>query len=67
MRLLNDTPSIVRYDDWSYELGLAPYFDPKSESASPSPKGGDDDDDRGCGFFFFLVAAILVAYYLLVV
>lgn len=60
---LMGTPSIVRYDDWSYELGLPPFFDQNSESTSPSPNG-EDDNDRGCGFFFILVVAILVVYYL---
>lgn len=56
---------IARYDDWSYELKLPPYFDQESDSADNPPHGNYDGDGQGCGFFFILVIVILVVYYLM--
>lgn len=60
-----DTLSIARYDDWSYELKLPPYFNQESDFTDNSSQGGDNGGGRGCGFFFILVVAILVVYYLM--
>jgi len=60
-----DIQSITKYDDWSFELKLPPYFNQESDSTDNSSQGSDDGDGRGCGFFFILVVAILVMYYLM--
>lgn len=60
-----DTLSISRYDDWSYELKLPPYFNQESDSTDNPSQGSDDGDGRGCVFFFILLAASIAAYYLM--
>lgn len=48
---------VLRYDDWSYELRLAPYFDKESMDC-PNANGHNGHDGGGCGIIGILVAAV---------
>ena len=60
---LNTWPNIIRYDDWSYELGIIE-FEKEEKSYNPV-QGNNNDGGSGCAVFVVLVIITAFVYYLI--
>ena len=58
---LNCLPHIIRYDDWSYELGIIE-FEKEEKSFNPI-QGNNNEGGSGCVFFVVLTLIAALVYY----
>ena len=56
-------PNIIRYDEWSYELGIIE-FEKEEKSYNPV-QGNNNDGGGGCAVFVVLVIITAFVYYLI--
>lgn len=60
---LNSWPHIIRYDDWSYELGIIE-FEKEEKSFNPV-QNNNNEGGSGCAVFVILAIITAFVYYLI--
>lgn len=59
----NSCPHIIRYDDWSYELGIIE-FEKEEKSFNPV-QDNNNEGGSGCAVFVIIVLITAFVYYLI--